>query len=50
MVEIAILAALCFICYLALCAVVVLRTGKTSGLRDVAHAVRGLRHIVSVNS
>lgn len=49
MVEVAILAvSVCFICYLALCAVVVIRTGNTTGLRDLAHAMRGLRHILTL--
>ncbi|MEU4345592.1 hypothetical protein AB0H00_30800 [Nocardia sp. NPDC023852] len=46
MVEIALVGAICFICYLALCAVVVLRTGSTHGLRHVAQAVRALRDLV----
>lgn len=51
MAEIAILAAAgCFICYLALCATVVIRTGKTAGLRDLAHAMRGLREVLSLRS
>ncbi|MEV6661563.1 hypothetical protein [Nocardia fluminea] len=49
MVEMAILAAaVCFICYLVLCAVVVIRTGKTAGLRDLAHAMRGLRAVLTL--
>ncbi|MCD5422487.1 hypothetical protein LRS71_23525 [Rhodococcus pyridinivorans] len=43
MIEIAYVVMVCFICYLILCAVVVLRTGSTKGLRDVAHAVHALR-------
>ncbi|WP_216892135.1 hypothetical protein [Nocardia alni] len=46
MVEIALLGATCFICYLVLCAVVVLRTGHTRGLAHVAAAVETLVRIV----
>jgi len=41
--EIALLGSLCFICYLMLCGLVVVRTGSAAGLRDVAFAVHGLR-------
>ncbi|RDI63691.1 hypothetical protein [Nocardia pseudobrasiliensis] len=47
MFEIALLGSLCFVCYLALCGVVVLRTGSAAGLRDVAIAVRGLRGLTA---
>ncbi len=47
MVEIALLGSFCFICYLVLCGVVVVRTGSTSGLRDVARAMNGLRQAIS---
>ncbi|MBB5918037.1 putative membrane-bound spermidine synthase [Nocardia transvalensis] len=49
MYTIALLGSSCFICYLALCALVVLRTGATSGLRDVAWAVNGILHLRQVN-
>ncbi|MBV7707946.1 MULTISPECIES: hypothetical protein [Nocardia] len=45
MFDIALLGSGCFVCYLALCTVVVLRTGDTSGLRDVALAVQCLRRM-----
>lgn len=43
------LVAICFICYLVLCAVVVIRTGSTKGLRDVAAAIGGLRNILKLS-
>ncbi|MBF6173587.1 hypothetical protein [Nocardia blacklockiae] len=42
-VTIALLVTVCFVCYLALCAVVVIRTGSTYGLCHVAQAIYGLR-------
>lgn len=48
MAEIALIGAACFICYLALCGVVVLRTGSTRGLREVAQAMWALRDIVAL--
>ncbi|MFD5178257.1 hypothetical protein ACFWM1_20795 [Nocardia sp. NPDC058379] len=45
MFEIALLGSLCFICYMTLCVVVVLRTGSAAGLREVAIAVHGLRRL-----
>ncbi|MGY2033404.1 hypothetical protein [Nocardia gipuzkoensis] len=48
MVEIALIGALCFICYLALCALVVVRTGSTRGLAHVAQAVGALRRIIAL--
>ncbi|MGW4246759.1 hypothetical protein [Nocardia sp. NPDC004722] len=48
MVEMALLATVCFVCYLALIAVVVLRTGGTAGLLDVAQAIGSLRQVVVI--
>ncbi len=48
MFEIALLAAFCFISYLGLCALVVIRTGSTRGLSHVADAVRALRDLLTV--
>lgn len=50
MVEIALIVALCFVCYLALCAIVVLRTGSTHGLRHVAQAVQALRGVIALRT
>jgi hypothetical protein len=46
--EIALLAAICFICYLALCGLVVLRTGSTRGLTHVAESIRALRDVITL--
>jgi len=39
-----------FLAFLALCAFVVVRTGDTAGLRDVAVAVRAFRGALSLRS
>ena len=36
--------AVCFFAYLALCAFIVVRTGATAGLRDLAVAMRAFGH------
>lgn len=49
-VEIALIVALCFVCYLALCAIVILRAGSTRGLRHVTQAVLALRGIITLRT
>ena len=39
-----------FISFLAFCAFVVVRTGTTAGLRDVAVAIRAFRGVLSVRA
>ncbi|WP_157116988.1 hypothetical protein [Nocardia vaccinii] len=46
MVQIALLGSACFVCYLVLCAVVVLRTGTTGGLVHVAQAVQAFGQVL----
>ncbi|MDQ1666843.1 MAG: hypothetical protein QOH75_2874 [Actinomycetota bacterium] len=42
-IAVAVIAAVCFVAYLLFCRFVVIKTGTTDGLRDVATAMRAYR-------